>query len=337
MGSKYHKQPKQKKPIKHNSFYQDYDKNNTFSSNTKTLKYHEKRINHLCQLNDGRLISCSSDGSLIIYKKDNFELDLEIKEHSTSIRSFTQLIDGRIITCSEDKIMKIIKLKEDNKYEIEQILEGHKDSVNKVIEIEKNKLISVSSDGIMKLWILNNKNKFECIINIIFQNSNSICNSLKVNEKEIAVCSYSDKNIKFWNLINYSFITNIDNIFFDIGYYRMCLIEEDILCIGGTNSSGFYLIKISTHQLIKNIPGPYSIISIFKSLDGLILCSIAKNSIHSLVKYKYENENLIEVIKKENAHSNYIWTCIELNNGIIASGGADSLIKLWTSELKSIE
>ena len=36
----------------------------------------------------------------------------------------------------------------------------------------------------------------------------------------------------------------------------MCLLEDDILCIGGNNSKGFYLIKISTHQLIKNILGP---------------------------------------------------------------------------------
>ena len=131
--------------------------------------------------------------------------------------------------------------------------------------------------------------------------------------------------------MNYSNITNINNIYFDIGYYRMNLIEDDLLCIGGTNSSGFYLIKISTHQLIKNIPGPNSIISIFKSLDGLILCSIAEYNNHSLVKYKYENQNLIKVFEKVNAHNNYIWSCIELNNGIIVSGGADNYIKLWKS------
>ena len=52
----------------------------------------------------------------------------------------------------------------------------------------------------------------------------------------------------------------------------MCLLEDDILCVGGTNVKGFYLIEISTHQLIKNIYDPE--MSINKCLDGLFLCSI---------------------------------------------------------------
>ena len=35
----------------------------------------------------------------------------------------------------------------------------------------------------------------------------------------------------------------------------MCLLENDLLCIGGCDSNGFYLIKISTHQFNKNIIG----------------------------------------------------------------------------------
>ena len=59
----------------------------------------------------------------------------------------------------------------------------------------------------------------------------------------------------------------------------MCLLEDDILCVGGRNSNGFYLIKISTHQFIINIIGPKTIYSINKCLDGLFL------------KYKYEGQN----------------------------------------------
>ena len=54
----------------------------------------------------------------------------------------------------------------------------------------------------------------------------------------------------------------------------MCLLEDNILCVGGTNVKGFYLIEISTHQLIKNILGPERIISINECLYGLFLCSI---------------------------------------------------------------
>ena len=111
----------------------------------------------------------------------------------------------------------------------------------------------------------------------------------------------------------------------------MCLIEDDLLCVGGYNSKGFYLIKISTHQIIKNIIGPKTIFAINECLDGLFLCSIInEKGNHCLVKYKYEQQNLIKIVEKENAHDDYnIYSCVELNDGTIASGGFDNLIKLW--------
>ena len=50
---------------------------------------------------------------------------------------------------------------------------------------------------------------------------------------------------------------------------------------------------------------------------------------HSLVKYKYEEQDLKKVVEKEKAHNNDIYSCVELNDGTIASGGSDNLIKLW--------
>ena len=36
-----------------------------------------------------------------------------------------------------------------------------------------------------------------------------------------------------------------------------------------------------------------------------------------------------KIIEKEKIHEGVIYSCIELNNGIVASGGNDKLIKLW--------
>ena len=103
-----------------------------------------------------------------------------------------------------------------------------------------------------------------------------------------------------------------------------------ILCVGGKNSKGFYLIKISTHQIIKNIVGPQIIYSIYECIDGLFLCSIKnENGNYSLVKYKYDNQDLKTINEKEKAHGGNIYKCVELNDGTIISGGSDNLIKLW--------
>ena len=111
----------------------------------------------------------------------------------------------------------------------------------------------------------------------------------------------------------------------------MCLLENDILCVGGSKSQGFYLIEISTHQIIENILGPKEIISIIKCLDGFFLCSIVdEEDNNSLVKYRYDNLKLEKVFQKEKAHNGEIWSILELNDGSIVSAGADNLIKLWT-------
>ena len=144
----------------------------------------------------------------------------------------------------------------------------------------------------MKIWKLNNENKFICIKTINFQSSNSYCNILKLNENEFVVSSAGDKCIKFYNLANYSNIATINNIETDWTVTNMCLLEDDILCVGGNNSKGFYLIKISNHQLIKNIIGPTIIFCIKKCIDDLFLCSIYdEKGNNSLVKYKFEDLN----------------------------------------------
>ena len=110
----------------------------------------------------------------------------------------------------------------------------------------------------------------------------------------------------------------------------LCKLNENVLLVGGKNSKGFYLINISNHQLIKNILGPQIIYSIYECYDGLFLYSIKnEKSIYAIVKYKYENEDMKKVVERERVHDGSIYTCIKLNDGTVASGGGDSLIKLW--------
>ncbi len=306
-------------------------KPNSMKNNFKTLKTHSKKVNHLSTLNDGRLISCGYD-CINIYKKNSYELQLSIQEHSSWIYSFTQLKDERIITCSYDKTMKVIKLIGQDKYKIEQTLQAHTNTVYKVIEIKENELISISRDKTMKIWNLNKENKYEYLLTLTFQNSQSFCNILKLNDNEFVTSSCDDKCIKFWNSNNYSNINTINNIETPWTLKAMCLLLDYLLCVGGNNSKGFYLIKISTHQLIKNILGPKTIYAINECLDDLFLCSITDDKgNHCLVKYKYEEQNLKKVFEKENAHDDSILSCVELNDGIIASGGNGDgfAIKLW--------
>ena len=62
------------------------------------------------------------------------------------------------------------------------------------------------------------------------------------------------------------------------------------------------------------------------------MCSIIDEKGNDcLVKYKYEEQNLNKIFEKKTAHDDYIYSCIELNDGTIASGGLgdEYSIKLW--------
>ena len=61
-----------------------------------------------------------------------------------------------------------------------------------------------------------------------------------------------------------------------------------------------------------------------------VLCSIVdENDNNSLVKYKFEKQNLIKVVEKEKEYDKDIRSIIELNDGTIVSRGDDCLIQLW--------
>ena len=309
-------------------FQKNYNEDNyPFSLNCiKTIDNPHKAVHIMLQLKDERLISGSEDGYLTVYNKDNFEVDLSIKVHSEDIYSCIQLNDGRILTCSKDSTMKIIKLKDDNKYEIEASLESHKNTVLNAIEIKENKIISISLDKTMKIWDLTNFQNIETIENI--------CNNiLKINENEFITSYSEDKCIKFWNSENLQNTKIIKDINVTDVVRSMCLFNENLLFIGGDGVIS--LIDIKKYELIMKFEIDGVILSLNKSLDENIFCSIFNlNRNNHIIKYHYDNGNLVKIYEKKKAHNNPIFNCFQLKNGIIVSAegrkNTDSYqIKFW--------
>ena len=302
---------------------------NKFEICKKTIQEHSGTIICLKILKDGRIASSSNDTNLNIYSKKKFELQMKINIHIGPIYYFTQLQNGKIITTSSDKTMKIISLLDDNNYKLEQILEGHIDRINKVIEKNGNIIISFSRDKTMRIWNLSKKNIYKCDKIIEFLNTNSSSDALILNKKEFITTSYEDHHIKFWDLENYTNINTFTNI--ETSYpAALCLLTDKILCIGGVNSKGFYLINIETHILIKNIIAFKGIYSVVKCIDNLFAFGVSDlNNKNSIVKYKYENGDFKLMFIKECAHNSSIWSIVELNDGTIVTGSADKTIKVW--------
>ena len=74
------------------------------------LTNHTSYLLCLCVLNDGRLVSGSSDHSIIIYNKKTYQPDIIIKEHNNDVLCITQLSSGILASCSEDKTIKLFNI-----------------------------------------------------------------------------------------------------------------------------------------------------------------------------------------------------------------------------------
>ena len=147
--------------------------------------------------------------------------------------------------------------------------------------------------------------------------------------------SSSDNILRFWkknlndfNNSHYSNISKINNIETGDSLSSMCIIINDILCIGGINNNGFYLIKISTNELLNKISGPETIFSIIKCYDGLSLCSFINNDGKNFIgKFEYKNKDLKFRIKI--SEEQVINSFVEMERQMIASGDNNGLIKIW--------
>jgi len=115
-------------------------KNNIFNNFNIKLKEpihilnnHTSYVNCLTILKDGRLVSGSSDKSIIIYNKETYKPDLTIKEHKDDVFCIITLSSGILASCSCDETIKLFNIR-DNKYNILQTLKYHTRSVRKIIE-----------------------------------------------------------------------------------------------------------------------------------------------------------------------------------------------------------
>ena len=104
------------------------------------------------------------------------------------------------------------------------------------------------------------------------------------------------------------------------------MISKNLLFIPGNNKIS--IININYYEIIREIEIPNSDwIQGVCLLDKIILLTGDEKGI--IREWKIEEDNLILISKKDNAHNDSILSLINIGNGHIASGSDDKLIKIW--------
>jgi len=123
---------------------------------------HKREIIQLLVLKDGRLASCSKDGSIKIFG-ENLTKKIDITEHSDWVTSMLQLEDGRILSTSKDGSIKIFTLFTQNDYLVNSIIDQDKfekyQAINYSISEKEKYILTNSNEKVIKIWKFDKKNK----------------------------------------------------------------------------------------------------------------------------------------------------------------------------------
>ena len=286
------------------------------------LNFHEDHIFCLAIMNDGRLASGSQDHLIIIYNKKSFKPDLVIKEHKHYVCCIIQLNSGILASCSFDKTIKLFNIKKDN-YKLIQTLNFHTNSIWKILELKDKTLVSCSSDCSIIFYV---KDNLEYKKDYSISTDGKCYSIIQTKDNEICYSVGNNNKICFYDLLNKKDINSITNISKNNGLSYFVLLSKELLAIPGENKIS--IINVNEYKLVRIIEVPGS-----SWIYGV--CILNKNMLltgdcNKIIKqWKIEDDNLILISSKENAHDKDINVLLNLGDGHIASGSDDNTIIIW--------
>ena len=246
-----------------------------------------------------------------------------MKEHKAGVTYIIQLSSGYLASCSNDNTIKLYDIIE-NQYNVIQTLEEHTNYVSKIIELKNKQIVSCSDDKFIIFYNKDYNNEYKKDFSFSTNGPNDTIIQIKNNE----ICYYEEgKTIYFYDFIKRSIIKKINNMSVS-AYTPDCLlmISKDLLLIIGKNK--IFFLNVNLYQSIKSIDVPDSgWINSACMLNKDIILTADDNK--RIIQWKIENDNLIFISKKENAHDDEIYTLAKLGNGLILSGSGDNSAKIW--------
>ena len=298
---------------------------------SKSINEHKRAIHCLLQLENGDYASCSDDRRINIYSEKDFKLKQKINEHENSVTYIFKMKNNQILSSSEDETIKIIKLTDNNtKYTlIDKITDNH-DFIVQSIEISNGNIVSITSKRTLKFYQLNKDKKYECFKQF---DKSGIDFLYELPNKNLISASYVEKNIKFWNIENYSITQMMNKISIIKSMELMCMLTENLL---GIAAEKFYVIDIVNKKLIKKIQiNKAHIYCVIKLNNNTLLFgiegefSLQGNNFHfNQYKLHEKGDNLQLISVKEKVHNTQINYMIQGKNGEIISC-SEQRIKIW--------
>jgi len=121
------------------------------------LEGHSGSVIALCQLQDGRLASGSTDNTILVWDV-GAGVTARLKGHVDAVKALCPLQDGRLASGSDDETIRIWELKTGSSI----CLRGHSAKVNALSLLPDGRLASGSGDFTLRLWDLKIPAETDC-------------------------------------------------------------------------------------------------------------------------------------------------------------------------------
>ena len=159
------------------------------------LRGHYDDVFCILETSKKQLVSCSKDGSILIWDIDNHSVIYNFKGHNNSVGCCIEFCENKIVTGGADCVIKIWDIST-NPEGKEEVLKGHKNAVFSICKIDENKIASSSCDKTIRLWDLTQK---KCIC-IFDGHLEYVWSVVKIKDENKIASSSSDKTIKIWDI-----------------------------------------------------------------------------------------------------------------------------------------
>lgn len=282
---------------------------------------HVNTIFSLTFMRDGRLVSSSYDGKVVLYELTTFQPDIIISNEGSyyefqSMYTICGLRNGNL-ACSCKHLIYIWEIN-GKKFKKIYTLE-HVNFVLKIIELEDGKICSCSYKEI-KIW--DNKRNYQCI-QILLEHRHWVNSVLETNNYILSAGNEDETILNIWNKSTYQFVKVIKGIHC-VGNNGLSKLSDETVIIGG--DSELYTVDILSFET-KSYKSEK-----FGRVESVCVLSKEKvlvgNNLGTIIWFSLL---LNQIILSSKVHDDIIFCLIKSEDNKLFSGSKDKTINIYNS------
>lgn len=298
--------------------------------NTKKIVGIKAAVLSAIVLENGLLVSGSSDGNIRIWKGENnsYKQMILLTGHEDSVYSLCEIGCGDFASGSSDKKVIVWRTRNESFFP-NQVLSGHSETINSLLQLKNTNLISCGDDALIKMWKSVGE-EFSLLhsFNIHSQQVNKI---IEVSESKFISVSYDKTLVEWENFMNsYNSTVKLKELkaaitaISAIGYNRIA---------SGNAEGSVCIYNLADYKPLQKLKGHKDIVnSIIQLKDGCLVTSSCDRTVRVWEKSGSLFSKSITLI----GHIMTVHNCLEVEKDQLLSISSDKRMFLWKRTLQYI-